>query len=731
MASNGNSVIDKVHGRNEDDPEVGKLPDEDVDSRQPADGAAASIGGGDPQQPAATTKAGVAHRQRRTRQHRYKSRPLRVLVRRLLVMSAVGAVVAAFGAGVWYFLGWQSVVQLVLVAIVAYLATGKYKWFVVAIKTTPRDLQALYGYIRLLIQIKGFQRKDIILADIFKQHVKKHPNKTCIIYDDQEWTFSEVEEYSNKIANVFKSHGYKKGDVVALFLDNKPEFICTWLGLSKLGVIVPLINTNQRLASLVHSITIAKSQAVVFGAELSEAVRDVLDKIESKVALYELTGLREQPKSLHPSFRNVNGLLAEANPTPPQNTEKVGYYDKLVYIYTSGTTGLPKAAVITNSRYIFIAAAIHWLARFKDSDRFYTPLPLYHTAGGCMSTGQMLLYGSTLVIRKKFSASSFFPDIRKYDCTVAQYIGEMCRYVLAVKPNEEDGNHKLRLIFGNGLRPQIWEEFVQRFNIPRVAEFYGATEGNANIVNVDNTVGAIGFISRIIPAVYPISIIKVDPVTGEPTRDANGLCQLCKPDEPGVFVGKIVPGNESRAFLGYVDKAASQKKIVHDVFARGDSAFLSGDILVADELGNLFFKDRTGDTFRWKGENVSTSEVEGVLSNIAEYKDVVVYGVEVRGSEGRAGMAAILDTENTLNIQSLSEGIKKQLPSYARPMFLRTLTKLDMTGTYKLKKVDLQKECYDPNVIKDKLYYLDAKTGQYQPLTPDVFEKINSGVIRL
>lgn len=246
-----------------------------------------------------------------------------------------------------------------------------------------------------------------------------------------------------------------------------------------------------------------------------------------------------------------------------------------------------------------------------------------------MSTGQMLLYGSTLVIRKKFSASSFFPDIRKYDCTVAQYIGEMCRYVLAVKPNEEDGNHKLRLIFGNGLRPQIWEEFVQRFNIPRVAEFYGATEGNANIVNVDNTVGAIGFISRIIPAVYPISIIKVDPVTGEPTRDANGLCQLCKPDEPGVFVGKIVPGNESRAFLGYVDKAASQKKIVHDVFARGDSAFLSGDILVADELGNLFFKDRTGDTFRWKGENVSTSEVEGVLSNIAEYKDVVVYGVEV------------------------------------------------------------------------------------------------------
>ncbi|XP_017773069.1 PREDICTED: long-chain fatty acid transport protein 4-like [Nicrophorus vespilloides] len=660
----------------------------------------------------------------------YKTRPVRVVLRRVMVIMIISAILAAVAALVWYFLGWQSVVQLVLVAIVAYLATGKYKWFVVAIKTAPRDIRALFGYIRLLIQIKGYQRKNLILADIFQQHVKKHPNKTCIIYDDQEWTFAEVEEYSNKIANVFKSHGYKKGDIVALYLENKPEYICTWLGLSKLGVIVPLINTNLRLNSLVHSITVAKSQAVIFGAELSQAVKDVLDKIESKVALYELTSLREQPHPLHTSFQNLNALLAEANPTPPTITDKVGYHDNLVYIYTSGTTGLPKAAVISNSRYIFIAAAIHWLARFKSCDRFYTPLPLYHTAGGCMSTGQMLIFGSTLVIRKKFSASSYFTDIRKYDCTVAQYIGEMCRYILAVPSNPDESIHKLRLIFGNGLRPQIWTEFVDRFQIPRVAEFYGATEGNANIVNVDNTVGAIGFISRIIPAVYPISIIKVDPTTGEPIRDAHGLCMLCKANEPGVFIGKIIPGNPSRAFLGYVDKEASQKKIVHDVFKKGDSAFLSGDILVADELGNLFFKDRTGDTFRWKGENVSTSEVEAVLSNLAAYKDVVVYGVEIRGQEGRAGMAAILDPEGTLEFRGLADGIKKGLPSYARPIFIRTLTKLDMTGTYKLKKVDLQKEGFDPKAITDNIYYLD-NSGQYQHLTPEVYAKINDGSIRL
>jgi solute carrier family 27 fatty acid transporter 1/4 len=306
----------------------------------------------------------------------------------------------------------------------------------------------------------------------------------------------------------------------------------------------------------------------------------------------------------------------------------------------------------------------------------------------------------------------------------------MCRYILAVPPKPTDTQHHLRMIYGNGLRPQIWSEFVERFKIPKVAEFYGATEGNANIVNVDNTMGAIGFVSRIIPSVYPISIIKVDPQSGEPIRDVKGLCIPCKPNEPGVFIGKIIPNNPSRAFLGYVDAEASKKKVVTDVFQKGDKAFLSGDILVADEFGNLFFKDRTGDTFRWKGENVSTSEVEAVLSNIISYKDVVVYGVEIRGQEGRAGMAAIFDPDGTLSLSLLAEGTKKALPFYARPIFIRILKKLDMTGTYKLKKNDLQKEGFNANEISDDIYYLD-NTGAYSLLTPDIYEKINSGTIRV
>lgn len=241
--------------------------------------------------------------------------------------------------------------------------------------------------------------------------------------------------------------------------------------------------------------------------------------------------------------------------------------------------------------------------------------------------------------------------------------------------------------------------------------------------------GAVGFISRIIPSVYPISIIAADPFTGEPIRDRNGLCRICGPNEPGVFIGKIVAGDPSRQFLGYADKKATDKKILRDIFKKGDLAFLSGDILVADEVGNLFFKDRTGDTFRWKGENVSTSEVEALVSNEAGYRDVVVYGVKITNMEGRAGMAAILDPEHKINLEEFAIGIKKQLPAYAIPLFIRLLCKVDVTGTFKLKKIDLQIEGFNPNIIEDDIFYL-TPSGQYAKLTNEIYNKIINGEVR-
>ncbi|KAG7208410.1 hypothetical protein KM043_014642 [Ampulex compressa] len=651
----------------------------------------------------------------------------RLLRRLALAMLLLGCLAASL-AFLALYAGPIFLLQLLVVVAVAYfVAGGRLRWCYVALRTLPRDARAVWSYIRLLWSIRGHERKDRGIADVFRQNVSRHPNKVCFIFEDQEWTFQQVEDYSNKIATLFKTHGYRKGDAVALLMENRPEFVAIWLGLSKIGVITPLINTNLRKSILLHSINVANCQALIYGVDFNDVVADIAPSLNAKLALYRF-GHKTNTIATNMKEKDLIALLEDVPSVPPVVQEKVCYNDKLLYIYTSGTTGLPKAAVITSSRFIFITSAMHYLLTLRSTDRLYTPLPLYHTAGGVMSIGQSLIHGNTTVIRRKFSASAYFNDCIKYKCTIAQYIGEMCRYILSVPPSADDKQHNLRIIFGNGLRPQIWKEFVERFNIPRVAEFYGATEGNANIVNIDNTFGAIGFVSRILPSVYPISIIKVN-ADGEPVRNAKGLCQVCGPNEPGVFVGKIIPNNPTRAFLGYVDQKASSSKVVHDVFSKGDSAFLSGDILVADELGYLYFKDRTGDTFRWKGENVSTSEVEAVISNLVNYKDCIAYGVEIRGMEGRAGMVAIYDEENSVSLERLALDVKEHLPVYARPQFIRILTKIDLTGTFKLKKKDLQDDGYDPRTVRDKLYYLDSKSG-YRPLTTEVYEQIQQGKIR-
>uniref|UniRef100_A0A182PQZ8 long-chain-fatty-acid--CoA ligase n=1 Tax=Anopheles epiroticus TaxID=199890 RepID=A0A182PQZ8_9DIPT len=592
----------------------------------------------------------------------------RLVLLYVLQFTSVGASIAAVVL-IWYYMGWEFGLPALLITLAAvFIASGWWRWWHIAFHA----------------------KNNATIGDIFAEFVSKQPEKACLIFEGRTWTFREVNDYSNRLANVFHSHGYKHGDVVGLLQENRPEFVATWLGLSKLGVIVPLINHNLRKNALMHSVTVANCNALIYGEALAEAVAEIADTLPSAVALYQVNEAAQNP------------VLANAKD------------------------------LTTLMQYIFIAAAISVVAGFRADDTFYTPLPLYHTAGGMMSIGQALLFGATVVTRKKFSASQYFADCQKYNCTIAQYIGEMCRYILATPASAVDKAHKVRMIFGNGLRPQIWPQFVERFNIPRVAEFYGATEGNANIVNIDNTVGAIGFVSRIIPAVYPISIIRADPATGysEPLRGKDGLCQLCKPNEPGLFIGKIIPNNPSRAFLGYVDKGATEKKIVRDIFRKGDAAFLSGDLLVADERGSLFFKDRTGDTYRWKGENVSTSEVEAEVSNACGYRDTVVYGVEVPNLEGRAGMAAILDPERQVDLEQLARTLKDTLPSYARPQFVRLLSKVDMTGTFKLKKLDLQVEGFDPSGIEDSVYYLTSK-GQYELLTPEIYEQIKRGEVRL
>uniref|UniRef100_A0A8B9NUH0 Very long-chain fatty acid transport protein n=1 Tax=Apteryx owenii TaxID=8824 RepID=A0A8B9NUH0_APTOW len=592
-------------------------------------------------------------------------------------MHAVGACTASLGSlGLMRFFGvpwsWSLAASLGV-----YIGSGGWRLLRVVFKTALRDLFGLSVLLRVKYKLRRHQKAKNTIPKMFQDVVCRHPDKVALIYEatGEKWTFRWLDEYSNAVANYFYQQGFRLGDVIAIFMESRPEFVGLWLGMAKVGIEAALINFNLRLDSLVYCVTTSGAKAVIFGGELSS--------------------------------------------------------DRLFYIYTSGTTGMPKAAIVVHSRYYRIAAFGYYAYKMHPDDILYNCLPLYHSAGNIMGVGQCLIHGLTVVIRKKFSASRFWDDCTKYKCTIIQYIGEICRYLLNQPVRESETQHCVRLAVGNGLRPTIWEDFTKRFRIKQIGEFYGATECNCSIANLDGKVGACGFNSRILPSVYPIRLVKVNEDTMELIRDSRGLCIPCRPGEPGLLVGQINQQDPLRRFDGYVSESATNKKIAYNVFEKGDQAYLSGDVLVMDELGYMYFKDRSGDTFRWRGENVSTTEVEGILSHILNQTDVAVYGVEVPGVEGKAGMAAIADPKAKVNPNVLYQELQKVLPPYARPIFLRFLPQVDTTGTFKIQKTRLQREGFNPHQTSDRLYFLDLKLGKYVPLDECLYERICAGKVAL
>uniref|UniRef100_A0A3P8QSU4 Arachidonate--CoA ligase n=1 Tax=Astatotilapia calliptera TaxID=8154 RepID=A0A3P8QSU4_ASTCA len=531
--------------------------------------------------------------------------------------------------------------------------------------------------LRVKLNVRRHLREKNTIPKIFAETVHRHGDKTALIFEGtgERWTFRQLDEYSNRVANLLLERGFKEGDVVALFMENRSQYVGIWLGMAKIGVEAALINFNLRLDALVHCVTISNAKAVIFGSELTD--------------------------------------------------------DRLFYIYTSGTTGMPKAAIVVHSRYYRMAALVYYGFRMTSDDVLYDCLPLYHSAGNIVGVGQCLIHGMTVVIRKKFSASRFWDDCVKYNCTIVQYIGEICRYLLNQPVRDTERQHRVRMALGNGLRQSIWEEFMNRFNISQIAEFYGATECNCSLGNFDNKMGACGFNSQILPFIYPIRLVRVDEETMELIRGPDGVCIPCKPGEPGQLVGRIIQNDPLRRFDGYVSQTATDKKIAHSVFKKGDSAYLSGDVLIMDKYGHMYFKDRTGDTFRWKGENVSTTEVEGTLSRLLDMKDVVVYGVEVPGAEGKAGMAAIADPSHSTNLEKFVKDMEKALPPYARPVFLRFLPEVNKTGTFKFQKTELRRDSFDPSAVSGRLYFLDSSKGRYVQLDEELYRSILSGKCKL
>lgn len=542
---------------------------------------------------------------------------------------------------------------------------------------------------------------------------------------DKKYTFQDVHHFSNQISNFFTGHGLTKGDDIAVFMESNAEYISIWLGLSKAGIIPALVNNNQKGESLIHSINVVNSKAVIFDYQHKNAIKEVMTSLKSKGIKLFMFGEGEVPEGAI-SMKELDQASTDFTLV---NTD---FTDKLLHIYTSGTTGFPKAVVIKNARYFTAGYGVRFLMDIGDDDIVYNCLPLHHFAGGIMGTSQSIVNGTPMGLRSKFSASSYFDDCIRYNATIGQYVGELCRYLYASPEKPSDKQHKVKVMFGNGMRPNLWIPFQERFKVPRIAEVYGTSEGNAQIANLDNTPGACGFVSRALPRklmknVYPVSIIKSDPDTGEPIRDKEGLCIPCEPGEVGQFIGKIIESDPVRNFDGYSSKVETDKKIIFDVFAKGEKAFASGDLLYMDELGYVYFHDRMGDTFRWKGENVSTTEVEAVIMKEAGLSDCVVYGVTVSGNEGRAGMAVLSDPDKKLDVNQLLSKMKKNLADYSIPLFLRISDKIEATATFKLPKTILQRDSYDLKKVKDPIFVLDKQMKQYVRLNEKIVKDIEEG----
>uniref|UniRef100_A0A4W4HDI9 Very long-chain fatty acid transport protein n=1 Tax=Electrophorus electricus TaxID=8005 RepID=A0A4W4HDI9_ELEEL len=607
-----------------------------------------------------------------------------------------------------------------------YLGAGGWRFLRVAAQTISRDLSGLYVLVRVKFIVRRYLRTRSTVPSIFAQRVALHPDKPALVEEatGEVWSFSELDRRSNAIAHWALTEGWCSGDVVAIFMESRPIMVALWLGLAKVGVEAALINFNLRRDSLIHCIEVSQAHGMVFGVELVDAVAEVRGSLFSRMTFFWTGDLGAEQCLASFSAQQLDILLNSLPQTPPPVIHNKGFDDRLFYIYTSGTTGLPKPAIVVHSRFYRIAAFGYYSYRLHSDDIIYTCLPLYHSAGNIMGVGQCLIHGLTVVIRRKFSASRFWDDCVRYKCTVAQYIGEICRYLLSQPVRPSELSHQVRIAIGNGLRPDVWEAFANRFNIKHIGEFYGATECNCSIANLDGKVGACGFNSVILPNVYPIRLLKVKEESMELIRDSRGLCVPCGPGEPGILVGRINQKDPLRRFDGYVNQEATNKKIIHNVFTKGDSAYLSGDVMVMDELGYIYFRDRSGDTYRWRGENVSTTEVEGILSSLLNQRDVAVYGVSVPGVEGKAGMAVIADTTRNFNYDTFLQGVMKRLPSYARPIFLRLSPVVDTTGTFKIQKTRFQKEGYDPRHSTDRFYFLNSRMGRYVALTEEVYNDI-------
>lgn len=564
-----------------------------------------------------------------------------------------------------------------------------------------------------------------LFADVVDDWARRQPARAALVAGETTIDYAGLSKRINRYARWARSVGVAKGDTVALIMPNGIDYVAAWLGISRVGGVVALINTRLVGQSLAHCVDVARPSHVIVAHELMEALDGASPHLKTEAKVWTHGDVRSE--------RAIDVALAalEDGPLSPDEHGDVTINDRALLIYTSGTTGLPKAASISHRRILNWGFWFAGLTGATPQDRLYDCLPLFHSVGGIVAPCSMLAAGGSVVIAEKFSASNFWTDIVRYDCTLFQYIGELCRYLLKAAPSEYENRHRLRLVCGNGLRGDIWEDFQNRFAIPRILEFYAATEGNFSLFNVEGQPGAIGRVPPLLAHRFPAGLVKLDPDSGAPLRNEAGFCIASARGEAGEAIGRIGTADEGGGrFEGYTDAAETEKKILRDVFAKGDAWFRTGDLMRLDDKGFFHFVDRIGDTFRWKGENVATSEVNDAVRDFTGVIDATTYGVSIPGTDGRAGMSAIVVNEG-FDIEGLPAHLAQRLPAYARPVFIRISGELDATETFKQKKGELSRDGFDPRLISDPLFMLDPKSGAYVALDADVYAGIIDGAIRL
>jgi fatty-acyl-CoA synthase len=571
------------------------------------------------------------------------------------------------------------------------------------------------------------RNRNRVFSTLIEDLAVRSGDEPALLSDRECLTYRGLVERSNQYARWALDQSVAKGEAVCLLMTNRPEYFAIWLGVTSVGGVVALLNTNLVGPSLAHCIHIVSPKHLIVADEFVDALTTALPNLTVSPKIWT-------HGSEHASYQRID-IEIERHPDDMLSREErrsLTIDDRALYIFTSGTTGLPKAANISHARILQWSFWFAGMMRSEQTDRTYNCLPMYHSIGGVLVPGAALVGGGAVVIREKFSASQFWSDVIRWDCTVFQYIGELCRYLLHAEPSPEERNHRIRMACGNGLAAEVWDGFKDRFQIPQILEFYAATEGGVSLFNVEGKRGAIGHIPAYLAHRFAPALVQFDVEKNQPIRNQQGFCIRCGPNEVGEAISKIVddPSSVGSRFEGYTNKQASDDKILRSVFEPSDAWVRTGDLMRKDEKGFFYFVDRIGDTFRWKGENVATSEVSEAICAFPGVKHANVYGVAIPGTEGKGGMAALV-TEHEIDLTAFRKHLASRLPSYARPLFLRMRDDVEVTGTFKYSKTDLVRQGFDPIATTDVIYFDNPESEKFLQLDKLLYDRIQVGQIRL